>query len=179
MRISRSPGLVAGVLLVLCIAGCGYSLRYTPTESPISGVEQLNVLEVEQVTLGSEVTQQVSDVELAEIREAFVKDFSKHKLMPEVVDTTSAPHGVMVLRTSVAAWNPGSGAARFFIGFGVGNAKLTLHLKLVDKEKQLVMGETDASFIYSGGMFGGGCNVGNMGKRMAQLVRKFVNKRGQ
>jgi hypothetical protein len=177
MKRMRFLEVLAGALLLFASAGCATYGRYAPMAQPMSGIEQYTVLEVEQVTLGPEVTSSVSDVALVEIREAFVKDFTKNKLFSQVVDTTQVTSGVLSLRTEVAGWNPGSGAARFLIGLGA--AKLTLHVDLMDKAAGTKLGGTDVEFSYGGGSFGGGCDVGNMGRMMAPAVRKFIVKRGR
>lgn len=177
-KIPSFLGLLAGALVLLGAAGCATVGSYTRLPEPMTGIERYHVLEVSPFRVSDEVTTDVSDIALADVREAFVKDFTNHRLMEQVVDTTIARDGVLGLRTTVAAWDPGSGFARWFIGFGLGAAKLTLHVALVDEANQSTLGETDVKFSYTGGMFGSGCDVRTMGKMMAPTVRKFVTKRG-
>lgn len=177
--VHRSWPLIIWCLLLIVLghaSGCSKKkAHYTPLASPIAGMETYRILQVDPVTVPpGELELLVDAGGLVTTRRSFIEEFTRHRLMPVVAGSTPESEDVLIVRTTVASWDPGDAGARFFIGF-VGAAKLGLRVELVDKATQTCIGET----IFTMKESGDGCDVGALGKKMAPTVRMFIERRGQ
>ena len=64
----------------------------------------------------------------------------------------------LLIRGSLVQLDPGSKAARYFVGFGAGHATVGIKCELVDAKSGTVLVEMTQARAGSGGMFGGGYN---------------------
>lgn len=165
------------MLAVICVStGCSrQKVHYVPMAEPFSGWDRYRVLEVEPVKVPAGELERLMDKGgLITTRRAFLEEFKEHDLLPTVVGSCAQVDSVLLVRTTVATWDPGDAGARFFVGF-VGAAELALHVALVDKASQTCIGETTFTMKEAGD----GCDAGAMGRKMAPSVRSFIEKRGR
>lgn len=80
---------------------------------------------------------------------------------------------------SLLEYKKGSGVARFLIGFGAGNAKTTLSLKVVDNESGSVVFAASLSETISSGMEKGDKAYERIGKNFAKALKKEMKRLAQ
>ncbi len=81
-------------------------------------METYRILQVDPVTVPpGELELLVDAGGLVTTRRAFIEEFTRHRLMPLVTGSTPESEDVLIVRTTVASWDPGDAGARFFIGF--------------------------------------------------------------
>jgi hypothetical protein len=161
------------------VLGCGAPTQYISTPDPIEQLDTYAVLEVAPPRTDGEEFLEITEEEVLSIQEALVERLQKKKVMPEVTFKTDATDRVMLVNSTITRFDTGSQAARYFVGFGAGVAKMVMHVALVDKGTGTTIAETDVQNKIRGGFFGGSANARNMGKEIAKGVEKFIRKKGK
>lgn len=70
------------------------------------------------------------------------------------VASAPAP-GSLTIATKLEQFNPGSRAARYFVGFGAGKGRMDVLVTLVDTDSGSVVGSANVGCNVVGGLFGG------------------------
>ena len=105
---------------------------------------------------------------------------SKLTSTPVTVAPSTVPAGrIVVLRGTITEMNPGSQAARYWVGFGAGSAGTRLSAELVDGPSGRVLLRLKDGAVAPGGMFGGGyrdlldANMKVLGRDIGVLLTGF------
>ncbi|MEK7330517.1 MAG: DUF4410 domain-containing protein [Candidatus Eisenbacteria bacterium] len=158
--------LVAGLAVVI-LAGCAKNYVITqPLAQLIAAPATVVVAEIADelpVDMPPEKKPKPEDVQ--KLRRFLVEAIADKKVgtvQEEGGDALYEVHG------SLLEYRRGSGAARFFIGFGVGSAKTTVALKLVDRKS--------GSTIFGGNFYGAVTSWAEGGEKMFQRVAKDFAK---
>jgi len=150
---------VALAMLAVMLAGCASS-HYTVIEPASEPLTNFEVLEIR------DFTSNLSDTDSINLANRFANQLygkimderAAHpgeSIFREIVRATDETESVLVLEGTVIAFDKGSQAARYFIGFGAGKAVCTIRAKFINKATGAEVLETDFDGELSMGFFGG------------------------
>lgn len=116
------------------VAGCAKQyVVLQPLDTALEAPATIGIGEIkDELPVDMEVEKKPKEEDMAKLRRFLGEEISK-KEMPWTVVTAPGGNASYEVQGSFLEFKRGSGAARFFIGFGVGSAKATVGLKLVDK----------------------------------------------
>lgn len=157
--LSRTGWLVATVPLVLLVGACASS-RYTVLDPPSEPLANFNVLQINDFS--SNLTD-TDSMNLAarfadQLHEKIMKDRAENpgeSIFREVVRGTDEVDSVLVLNGTVIAFDKGSRAKRYWIGFGAGKAYCTIQAIFTNKATGEEVLKTNFDGELAMGFFGG------------------------
>jgi hypothetical protein len=119
---------------VALIAGCTKPFVVTqPLSESLTAPATIAIGEVkDELPVDLEPQKKPKEEEFRKLRVFLGEEIAKKELWKFVPEATAATAQYEV-QGSFLEFKRGSGAARFFIGFGVGNSKATIGLRLIDK----------------------------------------------
>lgn len=156
---------VMASLLVLT-AGCAqYKItheleRYIPEEKTCK-IGKI----VDELPAGTDEVDRPSREDIGKFKNYLIDEFDKRDIMKLVSSLSDADYEV---QGSVLEFKKGSGWLRFLVGFGAGNAKVLINLKLVDSN--------DESILFGGNFSGTVTGWGEKGEKVFQKVSKDFTK---
>lgn len=125
-------------LALLTVVGCAKSYVVTrPVDHPLETPVVIGIGEITD-DLPADVPQEKkpTDTDLSKLRRYLEEEIAKRKLWTLAVGPGDSLN--YEIRASLLEYKRGSGALRFLVGFGAGNARTTMALKLVDKKSGAV-----------------------------------------
>jgi len=114
----------------------------------------------------------------AALMDELVRQFTETKkfakVMREGETAADAPAPVLKVTGEVTSVDEGSQAARMFVGFGAGKARIQAHVKFVDAKSGEVQFESDVKASMSGGWVGG--KAVGVAKNLAKAITKLAKQ---
>lgn len=156
---SRLALAAAFLLLLAAVSGCASS-HYTvlkPASEPLTNFEILEIQDF-QSNLTDEDSINLANRFADQLYNRILEDRAEHpgeSIFSEVVRGTDRTESVLLLQGNVIAFDKGSQAARYFIGFGAGKAVCTIRATFINKETGAEVLKTDFDGELSMGFFGG------------------------
>ncbi len=128
MRHRRRPAFVLVVLLSLGLAGCATYKVTTPLEEPLNTTATWHIGEIrDALPADMDPEDRPSESHITLLKSHLKEQLEKKKLF-QVAGAPGAD--VFDITGSILEFKKGSGFVRFLIGFGLGNAVLTVELQL-------------------------------------------------
>lgn len=164
----RQRFIVAALaLLALLVSGCAKNYVITTNlEAPLARHSACSV--------GAIIDELPADTEASKKPSAEAIQKFKNRIQEQIYDqrvfdhTNGSDSAVYEVTGSILEYAKGSGALRFFIGFGAGSAKITTNLKMTNTRT----GQT----IFAGNFKGEVSNWGDSGDKMFEQVAKAFAK---
>ncbi|MBK7140612.1 MAG: DUF4410 domain-containing protein [bacterium] len=126
------------ILAMMLVSGCGkpYVIT-TDLERPLAQTSAVSMGEIkDEFPADFELAKKPTAEHIERFKTTIMTELSKAEIFSTVPSADSAFYEV---QGSILDFKKGSGAVRFFIGFGLGNAKVTTALRLVDKRNNAVV----------------------------------------
>jgi len=158
-RFSRLTLAATFVLLLAAIGGCASS-HYTVLEPASEPLTNFDVLEIRDFksNLNDADSMNLANRFADQLYNKIMEDRAENpneSIFSEVVRGTDQTESVLILHGNVIAFDKGSQAARYFIGFGAGKAVCTIRATFINKETGTEVLKTDFDGELSMGFFGG------------------------
>lgn len=159
-------GIIAVSLIVLVIGCAKPYVITTDLERPLAHTSTVSVGEItDEFPLDFDPAKKPTVADIARFKDLIMDQLSGVGLFRTEPSADTAEYEV---QGAILDYKKGSGAARFFIGFGVGNAKVTTTLRLVDKK-------TNAT-LFSGNFTGTVSDWGTKGNKVFDATAKNFAK---
>ncbi|HBZ01027.1 MAG TPA: hypothetical protein DEO84_06875 [candidate division Zixibacteria bacterium] len=121
--------LIAGA--ILAVLACTPYVITTPLKVPFNSIDYCTIgLITDELPTDMDLEKKPTLEEIDKLKDEIDHQLSEQEIFQMIGRDEKADYEV---NGSVLNFSRGSGVARFFIGFGVGSAKLTVALRLVDK----------------------------------------------
>ncbi len=164
---SQYCGLLWTLLLLPC-AACGtpeFRATKAPGE-PLNGFLQVEVSPIRLDFPGQQDAEVLDDARM--IAETLLTRLTHRLAKSKLFDH---PGRKLIVQGRMVGFEPGSQAARYFIGFGAGKGTLDVEVSLLDEAGSLVAQGTVSADVWCG-LFGG--SVKGLGKDVADSVFAFI-----
>lgn len=148
----KYTSLLLIIAVVILTAGCAknYRIRYG-LEQPLPAGATISVGEItDLLPIDMDENNKPTFEDVAKFRRVLSEELAKQ----DNLNFTSFA-GNLVVEGTILEWNKGSGVARAFLPFGIGKARLSIKLTLIDSQtKQILFGgnfdEVVTSYVESG-----------------------------
>lgn len=132
MRYGRAASCIALLLLMLVAGGCTPYAVLTPLEKPMETPSKLTMGAItDRLPLDMEDQDKPTMEEIQKFKDLLFNELSKKEFI-EMLEHNS-PDARYEVNGEVIEYKRGSGALRFLVGFGAGNARILTTMSLIDK----------------------------------------------
>jgi len=176
VRTVRNQSWLAATVALLMIAlyGCASS-HYTIIEPAKEPLTSFKVLEIRDFTsnLSDSDSIDLADRFADQLHATVMEDRAAHpgeSVFDEVVRSTDKVEDVLVLDGTLLAFDKGSQAKRYWIGFGAGKAYCTIQAKFINKATGEEVLTTNFDGELSAGVFGGSAD-----EAVSAVVDSFID----
>jgi len=172
MKLFRTLSLFTVAILLLLVMGCAKKYVITTELSESINTENSCLIgEIgDKLPLDFDPEKKPTIEHIDKLKNYLVKELEKKDIFSAVGLSDPSPN--YVVEGNILDFKEGSGALRFFIGFGAGNAKLTVELSLINKKtNEIIFGGNFKQTVSSGGESGDAAF-----KRVAQDFAKALEK---
>jgi hypothetical protein len=154
-------------LILFVIGGCQNYVITTDLLQPLAPTSVCNIGDIiDELPMETEDAKKPSAEAIQKFKNRIAEEISKQEIFNPA--SSGVDTGFYEITGSILEYKKGSGVARFFIGFGVGNAAITTSLKLINvKTKEIV---------FSGNFKGSVSSWGESGDKMFERVAKDFAK---
>jgi uncharacterized protein DUF4410 len=128
----RTLAVLGCALVLLVLAGCAKTYLITqPLSQPLASTTTIGVGDIkDELPSDMPADKKPRAEDVRKLKRFLIEEIGDRRIAAVAMEDSSA-RGYEV-RGSLLEYKRGSGAVRFFVGFGLGNAKATVSLKLVD-----------------------------------------------
>lgn len=173
--IRRLALLILFFVVSTSFLGCAQIGRYSLIESPSKRTDSFQNCEVGEVTVG--ITQDELNPEtLIDLRMAIIDAINKKRIYQSVMSEFKEVERAIRIECNIVVFDKGNQFARWFIGWGVGQATLEVSCKFIDKEQGTTFASGGFTGVINGGFFGGTADQKILSKLVANAVAKFLKK---
>jgi len=173
MKHSRRLIFIVFILILFLTFGCGTTSHFRILEPVKIDTSKYVVLEITDIenyvpqTFNQEMCKKLK----ARLIAAFHEKVKRFKNISEVSEFSIDPSvdDVLVFKPTIVGYEPGSGAKRFWLGFGAGKAVLQMQLDIYVKGS----GEKMGACVLTGEAMHAGTNVY---RPMAQQFVAYINR---
>jgi hypothetical protein len=166
MRVSQKFLLSALVCLLLATVGCAKYKITHELESPIPIMNTCKIGSiVDELPAETPEHERPSWEDISTLENYLMEEFDKREIMKLLGSSAETDFEI---QGSILEYKKGSGVLRFFIGFGAGNAKVLLNLKLVNM--------SDGATVFGGNFSGTVSSWEESGDKIFKQVSKDFTK---
>lgn len=168
---NRSLRFLFVLATVALVAGCAKSYVITqPLATALTAPSTIAIGAIaDELPVDMEASKKPTQEDIVKLQN-FLRDEIDKKKLGQLVAATANPQ--YEVQGSFLEFKRGSGAVRFFIGFGLGNAKAVIVLRLVDKNMGGTVFAGNFTGAVSSGMEGGEQALRRIASDFAKALQK-------
>ena len=170
--------MLGGIVLLFGLASCSGSRLMVSKESQrsLTSYPTLEIAPFESEVRGT-AADKIDPDNLLEMRADLLKRLQKERLFRSVTMSADQDTGVLLLKTTVIDYEPGSRLARYFIGFGAGKAEVEVNCQFIEKATGRIVSETSVSGYIA--MGGAGGSVRDAYREATKRIVKYIKETGK
>ncbi len=166
MRLNQKLLMVLTALLLVLVVGCAQYKITHELETAISQIKTCKISEIsDELPAETKDEDRPSYEDIQKLKKYLGEEFDKRVIMALMGGGADIDYEI---QGSILEYKKGSGWLRFLVGFGAGNAKVVINLKLVDM--------TDGTTVFGGNFNGTVSGWGESGDKVFQKVSKDFTK---